>query len=343
MVGAVIVEDGTVVARGFHRRAGQPHAEIEALKALGRKPKPGATMYVTLEPCSTEGRTGACTDAIKEAGISQVVVGTLDPDKRHQGQGVPILEEAGLEVHTGVLGDACRELNLIFNHVQKTGRPFFAGKTAVTLDGKIATRSGHSRWVTGEEARADVMRWRRYFPAIAVGSGTVLMDNPMLTSRLPEGEWSPTRLVIDRRLRTLQDVDRWQIYNDDFRRKTILVCTEKSSARQLDALKERHVNVWRLPENEVAFWSAFRAQCFAYGLFGVFFEGGRELMGGLARQQALDYLFIYRAAKMLGDDAAPSWLSGLKPGRMGDALELADCKRSVLGADDLLRGFIVYP
>jgi len=343
MVGAVIVEDGVVAARGYHRRAGQAHAEVEALKVLGRAPAAGAVMYVTLEPCSSVGRTGACTDAIRKAGISRVVIGTLDPDTRHQGKGVPILEKAGIAVTVGVLEDQCRDLNLIFNHVQSTGRPLMAGKTAVTLDGKIATRNGHSRWVTGADARADVMRWRRLFPAIAVGSGTVLMDNPALSSRTDEGSWCPTRLVLDRRLRTIQDPDRWQVYSDEFRRKTILVCSDKIPVRNLDALKERHVNVWRLPDEPQEFWKAFRSQCLAYGLYGVYFEAGRELMGGLFGQRVLDYLFVYRAAKVLGDEGAPSWLHGLSPKKMGDALELEQLARDSFGQDDLIRGFLAYP
>src|SRR5258708_27838432 len=185
MVGAIIVEDGQVVSEGFHAEDGGPHAERNVLSALGRVPKPGATLYVTLEPCSTQGRTVSCCDAIKAAGIRRVVVGATDPNPEHSGRGFDLLREAGIEVVTGVLEDECTDLNLIFNHWIKTGTPLLAAKSAVTLDGKNATRSGESKWITGDLSRADVMRWRRLFPAIAVGAGTLANDNPRLTSRFP--------------------------------------------------------------------------------------------------------------------------------------------------------------
>ncbi|MDR2863781.1 MAG: bifunctional diaminohydroxyphosphoribosylaminopyrimidine deaminase/5-amino-6-(5-phosphoribosylamino)uracil reductase RibD, partial [Puniceicoccales bacterium] len=165
-VGALIVESGVIVAEGWHERAGDAHAEINTLRALGRRPKPGATLVVTLEPCSTHGRTGACTTALLDAGISRVVAGTADPFPAHCGRGFALLREAGVEVVSGVLAGECADLNLIFNHRVTHGEPLVALKTATTLDGRIATRTGQSQWITGPEARADVMRWRRYFPAI---------------------------------------------------------------------------------------------------------------------------------------------------------------------------------
>ena len=202
MVGALIVEDGEIVAEGFHTKAGEPHAEIMALRALGRKPEPGATLYVTLEPCCTTGRTPPCTEAIIAAGIRRVVVGATDPNPRHAGHGFEVLRAAGVEVVTNVLAAECADLNLIFNHWIVQKRPLLAAKVATTIDGRIACRTGESKWITGEPARADVMRWRRLFPAIAVGAGTVASDDPQLTARLPEGEWCPWRFVFDAALST---------------------------------------------------------------------------------------------------------------------------------------------
>lgn len=183
MVGALIVEHGRVVADGYHARAGEPHAEVVALTNLGRAPAPGATLYVTLEPCSTTGRTPPCTEAIIRAGIKRVVAGAADPNPQHLGRGFALLRAAGVEVVEGVLAEECTDLNFIFNHWITKETPLIAGKIVTTLDGRVATSTGESQWITGAAARRDAMRWRRLFPAIGVGAGTVLADNPRLTSR----------------------------------------------------------------------------------------------------------------------------------------------------------------
>src|SRR5262249_17847975 len=158
-------------------------------RALGRKPKNGATLYVTLEPCCTHGRTPPCTEAIVAAGITKVVAGATDPNPAHAGKGFEILRAGGVHVTSGILARECADLNLIFNHWIVTGAPLFAAKSGVTLDGKVATRTGDSKWITGEAARANGHHWRRYFPAIAVGAGTVRADDPRLTARHGEAEW----------------------------------------------------------------------------------------------------------------------------------------------------------
>ncbi|HEX7630744.1 MAG TPA: bifunctional diaminohydroxyphosphoribosylaminopyrimidine deaminase/5-amino-6-(5-phosphoribosylamino)uracil reductase RibD, partial [Lacunisphaera sp.] len=225
LVGALIVEQGEVVAEGFHAKAGEAHAEVNALKALGRPPAPGATLYVTLEPCCTHGRTPPCTEAILAAGISRIVVGATDPNPAHAGKAFELLRERGVEVITGVLAEDCADLNLIFNHWITTNRPLFAAKSGVTLDGKVATRTGDSKWITGEAARADGHRWRRLFPAIAVGAGTIRADNPRLTARLNGTEWCPWRFVFDGLLRSVTDKAMPNVYTDEFRERTIVVTT----------------------------------------------------------------------------------------------------------------------
>src|SRR4051812_9716432 len=202
IVGAVIVEDDHVVSEGYHAQDGGPHAERLALLARGKTPRPGATMYVTMEPCSTAGRTGACTEAIIAAGIKRVVVGATDPNPAHAGRGFAVLRAAGVEVITGVLERECTDLNLIFNHWIVKQEPLLAAKAAVSVDGKIATRSGESRWITNEASRADVHRWRRLFPGIAVGAMTIIKDDPRLTARTAgAAEWCPWRFVFDGLLR----------------------------------------------------------------------------------------------------------------------------------------------
>ena len=185
MVGAVLVKGGKIIGQGWHHRAGEPHAEIEALRDAERRknlPK-GATLYVTLEPCCTHGRTPPCTDAIKAAGIARVVVATTDPNPQHAGRGFRILRRAGVALEHGVLAEEATQLNEVFNHwiVQRT--PFVTVKAAMTLDGKIATASGESKWITGEEARAEGMRLRVGADAILIGVNTMLVDDPALTVR----------------------------------------------------------------------------------------------------------------------------------------------------------------
>jgi diaminohydroxyphosphoribosylaminopyrimidine deaminase / 5-amino-6-(5-phosphoribosylamino)uracil reductase len=345
MVGAVIAEDGRIAAEGFHAQDGGPHAEKAALAALGRPPLPGATLYTTLEPCSTAGRTGACTEAILASGLKRVVAGVTDPNPAHAGRGFAVLREAGVEVATGVLEADCADLNLIFNHAIAREEPLFAGKLAVTLDGRIATRTGESRWITGEEARADVHRWRRLFPAIAVGGATVLKDNPRLTSRLPgEPEWCPRRIVFDGTLKSVGDGELPRIYTDEFRDRTIVVATPYGGRAYARKLQAQGVTVWicESPHRHVAV-AEIRRRCAAAGIGGVLVEGGARLLGDLLIQRQLDYLFVYRAPILLGDHQARPAIEGLRTERLAGALRLDRVRSAVLGADTLTRGHLVYP
>ena len=337
MVGAVIVEQGRIVAEGWHHAAGQPHAEIEALKALGRPPAAGATIYVTLEPCSTCGRTGACTDAIIQAGIQHVVVGATDPNPDHAGQGLQLLREAGIDVIEGVLADACTDLNLIFNHWIVRQTPFLAAKMATTLDGKFAAANGHSKWVTGEAARADVMQWRRYFPAIAVSAQTALADDPSLTSRRAgETTWCPQRFVLDRTLQTAAALDRLQLYNDAHAGHTTVVCRETADPA---AFKAKGLTVWQLPEVDGHLdLLAFRRRCAEAQLQGVYIEPGPTLATALIERQSIDYLFHYLAPKYIRDQASNGLGSVRQTQSMDAAIALKHCRHASFGPDILVRG-----
>jgi len=345
MVGCVLVEDGRVVAEGFHAVDGGPHAERLALTNLGRRPNPGSTLYVTLEPCSTEGRTGACTNAIIAAGISRVVVGTADPNPDHSGHGFEVLRRAGLEVTTDVLGDECADLNLLFNHWITRREPLLAGKLASTLDGRIATRTGDSKWITGEAARSDVHRWRRLFPAIAVGAGTVLTDNPQLTVRLEgAGVTCPIRFVFDGRLRTVVTGHLPRVYTDVFAARTIVVTTQHAGSGYVRKLRDQGVGVWvfETTTGRVPF-ELFRARCAKEGITGVLFEGGAELLSRALIERQIDYLMVYTAPVLFGDDRAKAGVSGLRTDRLPQAIRLAQVRRESLGEDALVRGRLVYP
>ena len=345
MVGCVLVEDGEVTAEGFHARDGDPHAERVALASLMRNPGPGAALYVTMEPCSTPGRTGACTDAIIAAGITRVVAGTVDPNPAHAGRGFDVLRRAGVEVVAGVLENECRDLNLIFNHWITSRGPLLAGKLAATLDGRIATRAGESKWITGEVARADVHRWRRLFPAIAVGAGTVMADNPSLTARVDGAPpLCPVRFVFDGRLRSVDERNMPRVYTDEFSARTIVVTTEHGGLGYVRKLRERGVGVWIFPSGtgRVPF-AQFRARCAGEGICGVLFEGGAQLLSRALIERELDYLLMYHAPVIFADERAKSVLSGLRAEHLGQAIRLEDIRRHALGDDSLVRGRVAYP
>lgn len=342
MVGAVIVEASGVVAEGWHASAGQAHAEVAALKALGRKPAAGASIYATLEPCSTCGRTGACTNALIEAGFERVVIGAKDPNPEHAGRGLEILREASIEVVEGVLAEECADLNLIFNHWITQRSPFVAAKMAITLDGKFAAASGDSKWVTGETARADVMRWRRYFPAIAVSANTVLKDNPSLSSRIGDEVWCPQRFVFDRTLMTFEAETLPQIYTDTFASQTTVLCADAASDHLRARAEDLNIRLWQLPEARGHLdWLAFRKRCAEAGICGVYVEVGPRLATQVIECGLADYLFVYQAPKLLSDASAPGIGSLRNSQSMEEAFALRDLRQANFEGDRLIRGFLL--
>lgn len=344
MVGALIVEDGQIVAEGFHAKAGEPHAEIMALRALGRKPEAGATLYVTLEPCCTHGRTPPCTEAIIAAGLKRVVVGATDPNPRHAGHGFEQLRAAGVDVTTNVLADDCADLNLIFNHWIVAQRPLLAAKVATTIDGRIACRTGESKWITGELSRADVMRWRRLFPAIAVGAGTVASDDPQLTARSKDGEWCPVRFVFDAALSTATLNPLPRLYTDAHRGRTVIVTSDRQHSVVVRKLEQLGVQVWLLPVADGAVdMAAFNTRCAREGITGVLVEGGSRLLSGLLKTRALDYLLSYRAPRLFADAASIPVATGLRVELPTVGLRLSEVRHAVFGDDQLMRGRIIYP
>ncbi|MDR1789618.1 MAG: bifunctional diaminohydroxyphosphoribosylaminopyrimidine deaminase/5-amino-6-(5-phosphoribosylamino)uracil reductase RibD, partial [Opitutaceae bacterium] len=314
----------------------------------------------------TPGRTGSCCEAIIRSGIRRVVYGATDPNPAHAGRALAVLRDAGVEVVPGVLADDCADLNLIFNHWITAGAPLIAGKIATTLDGKIATRAGRSRWITSEAARADVHHWRRLFPAIAVGAMTALKDNPRLTARQPApgGGLSqpdlffpsaadaaadapvvcPRRFVFDGLLRTASALDSLHLYNDAFRERTTVVTTTRCGDGYVRKFREKGVQVWMLEAAGARVdFSDFRRRCAEEGVTGVYVEGGGILLGELLRARQLDYLFAYTAPLIFADDRSTPALSGLQPATPDQAPRLAGVRHSVHGADILTRGPLAYP
>ena len=331
MVGAVITEGGSVVAEGFHGAAGGPHAEVAALRALGRRPSADAVLHVTLEPCCTHGRTPPCVDAILASGIRTVVVGARDPNPAHAGKGLDLLRRAGVAVVEGVLEEACTDLNLIFNHWIVHGRPLLALKVAATLDGRMVPPAGTPREVTGAAARADVHRWRRLFPAVAVSADTLLSDNPRLTARDAGPERCPVRFVLDRRFRSAGRAG-LNLFTDHHRERTVVVGLS-SELRSADAswFEAEGVRTWAIPGGPDGFIAAWSERCATEGVTGVMIEGGPRLSSSLLESRSVDMLFAYVAPKLGGDAGHGPWFGPRPPG-------LSEVRVEKLGEDVLFRG-----
>ncbi|KUG03775.1 diaminohydroxyphosphoribosylaminopyrimidine deaminase [hydrocarbon metagenome] len=308
MVGAVIVKDGQIIGEGYHQKAGTPHAEIHALKNARHKAR-GASLYVSLEPCCHHGKTPPCTDAIIEAGIQRVIIAVLDPNPKVAGKGAKILQEAGIEIRVGVMEEAAVYLNeIFFKHIQK-GIPFVAIKTAMTLDGKIAARTGDSRWVTGPEARKYVHRLRNTYDAILVGIGTVLADNPRLNTRLDEEAGrDPIRLIIDSCLELPLDS---VIARSSREQPTIIFCGTDSDDKRAQDLAALGVEIIKLElEEDQVPLSTVMSILASREITSVLVEGGAEINASFIKQKLVDKLYWFIAPKIIGGRGAPSPVGG---------------------------------
>lgn len=339
-----MVSGDRVLGEGWHERAGEAHAEVRALAAVGDAVPQDATLYITLEPCCTQGRTPPCTDLILRRGIRRVVVAAVDPNPAHAGRGLDLLRAAGVDVVTGVMATEAEDLNLLFNHAIVHGAPLFAVKVASTLDGRTATRTGASQWITGAAARADVARWRRLFPAIAIGAGTLLADNPRLTARWPEGaEHCGRRLILDPRGVSAGHLDA-AVFTDDFRGLTVMVTGAEGLAVGGPRWKEAGVAVWALPDGPTApgrvDLAALRRRCWEEGLTGVYWETGPRLLGDLLAQGQVDYVFHYQAPVWWGDAEARPLAAGPAVATPDGGWRLAGLRHERVGEDTLTRGWL---
>src|SRR5574337_18868 len=297
-VGCVVVRDGRVAGTGYHQRAGEPHAEVFALREAGERAR-GATAYVTLEPCAHQGRTPPCTDALIAAGVGRVVIASEDPFPQVDGHGIGKLRAAGIAVQTGLLHEAARELNVGFFSRIERGRPFVRVKLAMSLDGRTALANGESKWITGEAAREDVQRWRARSSAILSGSGTVLADDPRLTVRLAGEQFlPPVRVLLDRQLRTPAGSH----VLDGSTPSLVLQGAAATCADDRFARVERVV----VATPEGAFdLRAVLGLLAGRGCNEVHVEAGPTLCGALFAAGLVDELLLYVAPLLLGDDARP--------------------------------------
>lgn len=330
-VGAIIVKGGKIVARGFHARAGTPHAEAVALALAGKKAR-GATLYSTLEPCNHHGRTPPCSEAIITAGITRVVYGSDDPNPLVNGKGRRRLLAAGLEVEGGVLRDETDALNRPFFKSITSGLPWVTLKAAITLDGKLATRTGSSKWITGERAREAAHHLRDRADAIVVGAGTVEADDPQLTTRIPQGR-TAVRVVLDSHLRSSP---RARVFDVKAGR-TVVATLEPVTAPRAKALTRRGVEVWTLPARagRVSV-SALLRRLDREGLLHVLVEGGAAVHGAFLTSGLVDEVALFVAPKLFGH-AGLSWSGGLDVTAAARALQLGAMTVEQVGGDLLLR------
>jgi diaminohydroxyphosphoribosylaminopyrimidine deaminase / 5-amino-6-(5-phosphoribosylamino)uracil reductase len=345
MVGAVLVKRGRILGRGWHRKAGLPHAEIEALldaQKRGHSVK-GATLYVTLEPCCTHGRTPPCTEAIIAAGIRRVVVGAADPNPRHAGRAFAILRRAGIDVVEGVLADECTRLNETFNHwiVQRT--PFVTVKAAMTLDGKIATADGQSKWITGEKARAHGLQLRQGSDAILVGINTVLADDPALTARgskLKAQSARLRRILLDTKARTPVTA---RVVRDEFAHLTTIVVGKEAPKRRVAALARRvRVLVAPMRQSRIDLrWLLRRLGKEA--VTSLLVEGGGEVNAAFLEQGLAQRIAFFYAPKILGGRNARPAVGGEGASGWPGILGLDDVQWRRLGEDLLLTARVRPP
>ena len=336
LVGAVIVNDNRIVGIGAHMKPGEPHAEIHAIRMAGEHTK-GATIYVTLEPCSHHGRTGPCAEAIVETGIKKVVIATLDPNPIVSGRGVKILEDAGIEVITGIQEEASNKMNEVFNKFIVTNKPFVTLKSGITLDGKIASHTAHSKWITSAEAREDLHHLRNEHLAILVGVNTVIEDNPELTTRIENGR-HPIRVVLDSTLKipldaklvTDQLAETWIFTSanyDQNKKEKLMDC----GVRIFHTNGPDHVDVQEvvevLGENLIS---------------SLLIEGGGTINAAFLENRLIDKAVIYIAPKLIGGKNAPTFMEGTGFDLMSDAVELINTDIQKIGKDFKFVGYPTY-
>lgn len=336
-VGAVIVKDGKIIGEGYHRKYGELHAERNALQNCRESPK-GADLYVTLEPCCHYGKTPPCTEAIIENGIKRVIVGSMDCNPLVAGKGIRILREAGIEVTEGVLQKECNKLNKIFFHFMKTGKPYVMMKYAMTMDGKIATYTGASKWITGEIARKKVHEDRGHFMAIMAGVGTVLADNPLLTCRI-EGKKSPIRIICDTHLRTPVDAE---IVKTAEEVPTIFAVSESVSEEKKKPFVEKGCEIWELPEKEdVVDLHVLMQRLGERKIDSVLLEGGGTLNYTALKSGIVNAVQAYIAPKIFGGTEAKTPVEGRGVCLPEEAFELKNTKISFWGEDILVESELI--
>ncbi|MGL4773257.1 MAG: bifunctional diaminohydroxyphosphoribosylaminopyrimidine deaminase/5-amino-6-(5-phosphoribosylamino)uracil reductase RibD [Clostridium sp.] len=336
LVGAIIVKDGKIIGRGFHEKYGEAHAEVNALKNA-KEDVEGATMYVTLEPCSHYGKTPPCADRIIESKLSRVVIGMVDVNPLVSGNGVRKLQSAGISVTIGVLKDECKKLNEVFIKYITMKEPFVVLKSGMSLDGKISTYSGESKWITGEEARRDVHNLRSDLTAIMVGINTVIMDNPQLTCRVQGGR-NPIRIIVDSTLRIPRECE---ILKNASEIKTIIAITENANQDKVNYLEELGVAVIRTKSiNRKVNLKELMGKLASKNIDSILLEGGATLNYSALESGIVDKVIMYISPKIIGGEKSKTPVGGRGIEVLKDAFNIQALTTSIIGDDILLQGYI---
>ncbi len=338
IVGALIVKDGKVIGRGYHQKAGTPHAEIHALKEAGEAAR-GAIMYVTLEPCSHYGRTPPCVDAIIKAGLSEVIIAMEDPNPLVAGKGIEMLKVAGIRTVTGILEEKARRSNEVFYMYMTTGKPFVALKTAMTLDGKIATPQGDSKWITGEVARQAVHQLRNRYDAVMVGLGTVIKDDPQLTTRLDtQSGRDAHRIIVDSRGEIPLES---RVLSLNSAADTLIAVTHLASGDKLRLIQEKGAKVLNCPvcDGEVDLVYLMN-KLGEQGITSILLEGGGTLNAAALRTGIIDKVYAFIAPKILGGVDSLTPVEGVGMEWVKDAISITDTQVTRYGEDVLIEGYV---
>lgn len=339
-VGAVIVKDGNIVGKGYHRAAGEPHAEVEAIRAAGSNAN-GAELFVTLEPCNHHGRTPPCTEAILQAGIRKVWYGMDDPNPGVRGGGAKLLSDAGLEVVGQVIESRCRRTNEVYLTNVTLRRPFIYLKLEMCLGGRIAARTEHSRWIISQASRRKIHRLRDRVSAVMVGVDIVIADNPALTSLSRRGRGhDPIRIVVDSNLRTPPDST---IFNSSSSAEVIVATKRDPPVDRKAALEKKGANIVRTSGVERVDLRELLSRLFSIGVTSVLIEGGERLSCGALQAEVVDRCLFFYAPVIVGAAKAPSQIGDLGISRLENALKLVDVKAFQIGPDILVDGRVAYP
>ncbi len=341
-VGAVVVQGEEIVGEGFHAFCGGPHAEVVALKAAGPR-SAGATLYVTLEPCNHYGRTPPCTDAILRAGVKRVVVAVRDPNPNVRGGGIERLRAEGVQVVEGILQARAARLNEAFFKWSRSGLPFFTLKSAVTLDGKTATSTGASKWITGAASRRLVHRLRDRTDAILTGVNTVLVDDPLLNTRIERRKnvHHPLKVIADSQARTPPNA---RLLSGESPGPTVIATTARAPATRRKALERPGAEVWVLPErNGKVDLLALARQLAARGVLSVLIEAGGRLAAAALAAGIVDKVLFFIAPMIVGGESAPTAVEGKGTARLADAFRLERLSVRRLGRDTLIEGYLCSP
>lgn len=337
-VGAVIVKNGKIIGEGFHERFGQNHAEINALNSAGENAR-GAEIYVTLEPCSHFGKTPPCARTLVKAGLKKVIIAMKDPNPIVSGRGIEILRQNGIEVVLNVMKAEAEKLNEVFIKYITTKRPFVLMKSAVSLDGKIATTLGESKWISGEISRQYVHKLRNNFMAIMVGIGTVISDDPLLTTRIENKKSkSPTAIIVDSKLKIPLNSRIFTTLNE---RKIIIATTEYADEAKMAELKKMGVLVLKTPsKGGHVNLDCLMNEIGKMGIDSILLEGGSKLNFSCIRENVVDKVMYFVAPKLIGGEKAKTSIEGDGIKSLSNAVELIDMSSEKIGEDILLTGYV---